>query len=437
MDEARNGRWPSLPRLDDYGYPDRSLDLERTATIFGTAMGGEMHYLTTLRISFPEIAKALESVAPFSGLPVETRRAILSNWESAIGELYPPVTEDSMPGELANIISGRVANVFNLRGPNFVTDAACAASFAAVEAAVSLLVDGKADAVLTGGVDHNMGASSFVQFSKIGALSAAGSRPFGRGADGFVMGEGAAAFLLKRLADAERDGDRIYAVIRGIGGASDGKGKGIYAPNPIGQQLAMLRAWQAAGLDPASATLVEAHGTSTRVGDVVEVESLAKVFCGASQRSIALGSVKSNIGHLKSGAGAAGLLKTVLALHHKILPPTLNADPPNPDIDFRQTPFNLVLEAREWRPNGSPASRSQRLWVRWNELPRSIRGVFAWVAITVRAFLPGDFDQRRWAECAGGLIPGARAGACSRYKTPSTRHAGPGSRIRTRAKAPA
>jgi acyl transferase domain-containing protein len=194
----------------------------------------------------------------------------------------PEITEDTMPGELSNILSGRVANVLNLRGPNFTADAACASTFAALDAAVDMLVAGHCDAVLTGGVDRNMGTNSFVKFSKIGALSATGTRPFGDGADGFVMGEGSAAFLLKRLADAERDGDRVYAVVRGLGGSSDGKGKGITAPNPIGQQLAVARAWHNAGLDPATAGLVEAHGTSTKVGDVVEVESLATVYGGAA-----------------------------------------------------------------------------------------------------------------------------------------------------------
>ena len=200
-----------------------------------------------------------------------------------------------------------------------------------------------------------MGTNSFVKFSKIGALSATGTRPFGDGADGFVMGEGSAAFLLKRLADAERDGDRVYAVVRGLGGSSDGKGKGITAPNPIGQQLATARAWENAGLDPATAGLVEAHGTSTKVGDVVEVESLATVFKGAARGSIALGSAKSNVGHLKAGAGAAGLLKAVFAVHEKMLPPTLHAHPPNPGIDFAATPFAANHELREWKPaNGTP-----------------------------------------------------------------------------------
>jgi len=341
--------------LADYGYPNRPLDTDRTAVVLGTAMGGELHYITHSRIIFPEYARALKAVPEFQQLSAAAREAILAHWHGVIDDTLPPITEDSMPGELANIVSGRVANVLNLRGPNFITDAACASSFAAVDAAVELLTEHKVDAVLTGGVDRNMGISSFVKFCKIGALSATGTRPFGDGADGFVMGEGAAAFLLKRLEDAERAGDKIYAVIRGVGGASDGKGKGITAPNPIGQQLAMQRAWEQAGLDPATATLIEAHGTSTRVGDVVEVESLAKIFGAAAPRSIALGSVKSNIGHLKAGAGAAGLLKATLALHHQIIPPTLNATTPNPNIDFAHTPFTLAHEAREWpKSNGTP-----------------------------------------------------------------------------------
>jgi malonyl CoA-acyl carrier protein transacylase len=356
MDEGQ--QWAitiAAEALADYGYPDRPLDTERTGVILGTAMGGEMHYITTQRITFPEYANWLRAAPEFQRLPANTQVALMEQFHAVMDRSLPTITEDSMPGELANIVSGRIANIFNLRGPNFITDAACASSFAAVEAAVQLLTEHKVDAVLTGGVDRNMGASSFVKFCKIGALSATGTRPFGVGADGFVMGEGAGAFLLKRLEDAERAGDTIYAVIRGVAGSSDGKGKGITAPNPIGQQLAVRRAWEAAELDPATATLVEAHGTSTRVGDVVEVESLATTFGSAPRGSIGLGSAKSNIGHLKAGAGAAGLLKTALALHHKILPPTLNADPANPNIDFANSPFYLVNEAREWTPrNGSP-----------------------------------------------------------------------------------
>ncbi len=351
MDDAQ--KWAvacSREALADYGWPQRPLALERTAVIMGNAMAGEKHYLTALRIMFPEYAAALREAPSFAALPVEMRAAIAGEFHARIASAMPDISEDTMPGELGNIIAGRVANLFNLHGPNYVTDAACASAMAAMSAAVEGLIEGDYDAVLTGGVDRNMGASTFVKFSKIGALSATGTRPYADGADGFVMGEGAAVFLFKRLADAERDGDHVHAVLRGIAGASDGKGKGITAPNPVGQRLAVERAWRNAGLPLDTVGLVEGHGTSTRVGDVVEVESLSAVFgaAGLAVGSVPLGSVKSNIGHLKGAAGAAGVLKAVLALRHQQLPPSLNFERPNPAIDFGRSPFAVNTTLRDW-----------------------------------------------------------------------------------------
>ena len=257
--------------LVDAGWPEWNVDPERVAVIIGNAIGGEKHYQTTMRIQFPEFARDFGRAPAFASLPEEVRAAVLEQWRQQWGDAFPEITEDTMPGELANVIAGRVANLFNFRGPNFTTDAACASALAAMASAVQGLGDHQYDAVVTGGVDRNMGVNAFVKFCKIGALSATGTRPFDAGADGFVMGEGAALFVLKRLADAERDGDRIYAVLLGLGGSSDGKGKGITAPNPVGQRLAVERAWENAGLDPSTMGLVEAHGTSTRVGDAVEL----------------------------------------------------------------------------------------------------------------------------------------------------------------------
>src|SRR4029079_18417262 len=144
----------------------------------------------------------------------------------------------------ANCIAGRIANLFDFHGPNYVVDAACASAMAAMRAAAEGLLEGDYDTGIPGGIDRTMGVNAYVKFCKIGALSATGTRPYADGADGFVMGEGAALFVLRRLADAERDGNRVYAVVRGVAGASDGKGKGITAPNPIGQKLAVQRAWE-------------------------------------------------------------------------------------------------------------------------------------------------------------------------------------------------
>ena len=336
--------------LADFGYPGRTLDTERTAVIFGNSNAGDSHYRSNFRILVPEFLEILQAVPGFQELSAEKKATLFQGIAAEVEKRILPITEDTMPGELSNIIAGRVANVFNLAGPNFITDAACASSLAALQAAAEGLLSGKFDAALTGGIDSSMSPESYIKFSKIGALSPDGSRPYAEGANGFVMGEGAVVFLLKRLEDAERDGDKIYAVVRGIGGSSDGKGKGITAPNPCGQQRAIERAWQDAGISPAQVGLIEGHGTSTKVGDVTEVSSLNSVLgtLGLSTGSIALGSVKSNIGHLKSAAGAVGLLKTILALNNKVLPPSANFVKPNPNIDFTHLPLRVNTQSQEW-----------------------------------------------------------------------------------------
>jgi acyl transferase domain-containing protein/acyl carrier protein/NAD(P)-dependent dehydrogenase (short-subunit alcohol dehydrogenase family) len=351
--------------LADYGYPDRTLDSERTAVILGNALGGDFHLLTSMRVLFPEIAAELAGSRSFQALPEAVRQAVALELRSGVQTRIPDITEDTMPGELANVVAGRLAALFDFKGPNYITDAACASAMAAVSAAMEGLIQQDFDAVLTGGIDANMSPSTFVKFCKIGALSATGTRPYAEGADGFVMGEGAACFLLKRLADAEHAGDRVYAVIRGLGGSSDGRGKGITAPNPVGQRLAVRRAWERAGLVPEAGDLVEGHGTSTKVGDVVEVESLSDVFArhGLPPQSVALGSVKSNIGHLKAAAGAAGLLKATLALHHKLLPPSLNFRAPNPAIDFAHSPFRVTTEFQPWEKPGANGASVRRAGV--------------------------------------------------------------------------
>ena len=336
--------------LSSYGSSQKNLDPDRTAVILGNAMAGDNHLISAIRLASPEYADELRRSPSFAELSEEVRTAVESELLAGISRRFPPITEDTMPGELANIIAGRIANVFNFHGPNFVCDAACASAMAAISAAVEGLEENDYDAVLTGGIDANMSAASYIKFCKIGALSATGTRPYARGADGFVMGEGCAMFLMRRLEDAERDGDQIFAVLRGVGGSSDGKGKGITAPNPIGQRLAVERAWANAGVSPGTASLIEGHGTSTKVGDVVEVDSLNQVFgaCGLDRETIALGSIKSNIGHLKGAAGAAGILKTALALHHKEIPASIGFEQPNPNIRFDETPFYVNTSHRPW-----------------------------------------------------------------------------------------
>ena len=189
-------------------------------------------------------------------------------------------------------------------------------------------------------------------FSKTPALSPTGDcRPFSDKADGTLLGEGMAMVALKRLADAERDGDRIYAVLQGVGASSDGRAKSVYAPRPEGQAKALQRAYDAAGYSPKTVELVEAHGTGTKAGDVAEFGGLELVFKAADSKErqwCALGSVKSQIGHTKAAAGAAGLFKAVMALHHKVLPPTIKIERPNPKLNLEESPFYLNTKTRPW-----------------------------------------------------------------------------------------
>jgi acyl transferase domain-containing protein len=340
--------------LADAGYDARPFDRSRCAVILGATGSEEMRTPTALRVYFPYIRAALESTAQVRSLPEEERGRFLAEAEAAYKAGLPRVTEDTMPGELANVIAGRVANLLNLRGPNFVTDAACASSAAAIDAACKALRAHEADVVLTGGADRNQGISMFVKFCRIGALSATGSFPFDERADGFVMGEGAVVLLLKRLRDAERDGDRVYAVVRGVGASSDGKGKGITAPNVEGQVEALRRALDDAGLHADDVDAIEGHGTGTVVGDAAEAEALRRVYLPRSAAPLPIGSVKSNLGHLKSAAGALSVLKAALALHHGELPPTLGVGRPSPHLRLDGSPLRVATEATRWPETDRP-----------------------------------------------------------------------------------
>ena len=267
----------------------------------------------------------------------------------------PEWTEDSFPGFLLNVAAGRVANRFDLGGANYTVDAACGSSLAAASLAVRELETGSADVVILGGADTVQNPFTYLAFSKTHAFSPRGHcRPFDASADGIVISEGVAALVLKRLADAERDGDRIYAVIKGVGVSSDGRAKGLTAPRPEGQVRAVKRAYAKSGVDPKTVGYVEAHGTGTAVGDVVEVNAISGVFreAGVGPSSVAIGSVKSMIGHAKCAAGLAGLINASMALHHKVLPPTIGVEAINPKADLLDGPFHVSTRARPWLHSG-------------------------------------------------------------------------------------
>lgn len=330
--------------IEDAGYGvSRQFNHERTGVVLGVAIGRQLAVPLGARLQDPLWKKVLKN----SGLSDEDSQKIIEKIKSG----YVQWEENAFPGMLANVISGRIANRLDLGGMNCVVDAACASSLGALRMAISELVEHRADMMITGGVDTDNSIFAYMCFSKTPAVSPGDKvKPFDADADGMMLGEGVGMLVLKRLEDAQRDGDRIYAVIKGVGSSSDGKYKSIYAPRPEGQINALHRAYNEAGISPASIGLIEAHGTGTMVGDPTEFTSITTVFGenNPKKQHIALGTVKSQIGHTKAAAGAASLIKAALALHHKVLPPTINVSKPHPKLNIENSPFYLNTETRPW-----------------------------------------------------------------------------------------
>jgi len=336
--------------LEDAGYKTKPFDRTRCAVIIGNAMGGMKKEKTDARILRQEYYRLLKETKAYAAMSKEAAAAFMAELEAKIVASSSPITEDTMPGELSNVIAGRVANVLNVNGTNFTVDAACATSIAAIAQAMNGLRLGNFDMAVCGGVDKMMSAAAYVKFCKIGALSPDGSYVFDARANGFVMAEGAGMFILKRLSDAVKDGDKIYALVRAIGASSDGRGKGITAPNPKGQKLAVEHAFSQLDYTPADVSFIEAHGTATRVGDITEFGALNEVFAPfAAAGSIGISSVKSNMGHAKAAAGIASAIKAAMALHAKVLPPSINFQTPNPNINWSGSPFRVITSAEEWK----------------------------------------------------------------------------------------
>ena len=328
--------------LQDANLPD-DYDRDRIGITLGIGGGQKLSHSLNARLQYPVLKKVFKS----SGLSDEDSELLIKKFQ----DQYVHWEENSFPGSLGNVIAGRIANRFDLGGMNCVVDAACAGSLAAMRMALTELTEGRSDMMITGGVCTDNSPYMYMSFSKTPAFTTNEQiQPFDIDSKGMMIGEGIGMVALKRLDDAERDGDRIYAVIKGVGASSDGKFKSIYAPRPEGQAKALERAYDDAGFAPHTVGLIEAHGTGTAAGDVAEFNGLTSVFSKDNEQlqHIALGSVKSQVGHTKSTAGTAGVIKAALALHHKVLPPTINVSQPNPKLNIARSPFYLNTEARPW-----------------------------------------------------------------------------------------
>ncbi|KDN53839.1 type I polyketide synthase [Flavobacterium seoulense] len=316
--------------MENAGYDKKQINRENISVIIGAEGGNDLANSYSFRGFYKQV---------FGELHEEVKEA------------FPHTTEDSFPGILANVIAGRITNRLDLGGRNYTVDAACASSLAALELACQELVLGKSDMVLAGGADLHNGINDYLMFSSTHALSRKGRcATFDNEADGIALGEGVAILVLKRYEDAINDGDRIYSVIKGIGGSSDGKALGLTAPRKIGQVRALERAYTQAGISPSAVGLVEAHGTGTVVGDKTELSALTNLFSrsGAVPGQTHLGSVKTQIGHTKCAAGLAGLIKASLAVYHGVKPPTLHLKEPNTYYNIKRSPFIFNAESGLW-----------------------------------------------------------------------------------------
>ncbi|MBM1222498.1 acyltransferase domain-containing protein [Ponticoccus sp. SC2-23] len=337
--------------LRDATRDGHEIDRARTGVILGhsTYLHRGHGVLIQHGIVLDQTREILGQLLP--GVPPET----LDRVRAALADQLPKFTSDISPGLVPNVMTGRIANRLDLNGPNFLVDAACSAAHLAIQAAMQELRAGRSDLMLAGGVNATIPAEVYMLFNQLGALAQSGHvRPFAEGGDGTLMGEGLGILALKRAEDAFAEGDRVYAVLKGIGQSSDGKGSGILAPRLEGEMLAIQRALVDAGQDPEAPDipgLIECHGTGIPLGDRTEISAITNVFGKRAEGAvppIAIGSVKSMIGHTIPAAGAAGIIKAALSLHHRTLPPTLAEGGIRAGLPIHESRAYLNTETRPW-----------------------------------------------------------------------------------------
>jgi phthiocerol/phenolphthiocerol synthesis type-I polyketide synthase E len=261
-------------------------------------------------------------------------------------------------GNTKSVAAGRLSYSFGFQGPNLALDTSCSSSLLAIHLACQSLRMGESNLALAGGVNLMLSPEVFIAFSKMKALSLKGvCKTFDAEADGYVRGEGCGIVVLKRLSEALADGNRIHSVIRGSAVNHDGRSNGLTAPNGLAQASVIRDALSNAQVEPSQIQYVEAHGTATSLGDPIEVLALGKVFSASKSEDspLIIGSVKTNFGHLEGAAGVASLMKVVLSLQHKKIPPHLHLTAPNPYIPWDQLPIHVPTEAMSWPSGNQPA----------------------------------------------------------------------------------
>jgi enediyne polyketide synthase len=345
--------------LADAGFADgNGLPCEATGVLLGNTLTGEFSRANALRLRWPYVRRVLDAALVKENWSAGHRENFLTELEAEYKSPFPPVGEETLVGGLSNTIAGRICNQFNLKGGGYTVDGACASSLLATANACSALVAGDLEVALAGGVDLSLDPFELVGFAKAGALALDEMRVFDRRSAGFWPGEGCGMVVLMRHDDALAQGRRVYAVIRGWGISSDGRG-GIARPQSDGQIESLCRAYRRAGFGIETVPYFEGHGTGTAVGDTTELEVLSRARREAKTDSppAAMGSIKANIGHTKAAAGVAGLIKATMAVHTQVLPPITGCEQPHLHFGGPSPALRVLREAELW-PGDRPLRAS-------------------------------------------------------------------------------
>jgi acyl transferase domain-containing protein len=332
----------AMNALEDAGYLESNKYNDRTRVIVGNTLTGDHTRSNVMRLRWPFVKRVLERSAREKGFSEKDIFELSKLMESYYKSVFAPVNEDTLAGGLSNTISGRICNFLDLHGGGYTVDGACSSSVLSVATAATALSDNDADLAIAGGVDISLDTFELIGFSKANALTKKDMQVYDKNGSGFIPGEGAGFVVLKRYEDAIKDGDYIYAVVKGWGISSDGRGS-ITAPSATGQSMAIKRAYEKAGYDINTVDYIVGHGTGTAAGDKAELKGIS-IAQGAESinchlRSCGIGSFKSIVGHTKAASGIGGFITTAMAVNRRVLPPIAGCIEPHPV--FNEDVLNL------------------------------------------------------------------------------------------------
>ncbi|MEZ4741501.1 MAG: beta-ketoacyl synthase N-terminal-like domain-containing protein [Bdellovibrionota bacterium] len=324
-----------------------------TAVYVGNTLTGEVTRSRSMRLRWPFVKRTLKQVFNDEEMPAAEQDKYLQAFEARFNAPFPEVNEDTLAGSLSNTIAGRICNYFDFKGGGYTVDGACASSLLAIITACERLSAGTIDCALAGGVDISLDPFELIGFAKAGALAKDQLYIYDRRANGMMPGEGGGFVVLKRLEDAIKDQDTIYAELNGWGISSDGKGS-ITAPQSQGQSRALLTAWKKAGYEHSKIDFIEGHGTGTALGDPVELKGMnvaLEQIAGSSESLCGVTSLKSIIGHTKAAAGIGALIKAILGVNQRVLPPTANCEYPHDVFHEKSNRLFPIRTAKQLNPN--------------------------------------------------------------------------------------